>query len=797
MYRELSEQIIRLIKLVCLAVSLSLTTGVAANNHGASSRVAVVAVIVDGPAQREVIPLDIVKTETQALIGNEFKVSFPDDKQINGNWTVDGIKAAARELLNDPEVDIILANGLVSSHILATQSTLNKPVIATVVADPVLQKLPQDDNTSGKRNLVYLADDHTVGSDLELFHSLIQFDRLAILADKLFLEALPELPAVTNDAKQRLKIEIDLIPIANSAAETLAAIPQTIDAVYVPPLPRFDRATMRTLADGLASRKLPTFSLWGRDSLALGLLMTGTGRNVDVRRVARRVALNLQAILLGQDAGTLKVTLRQPEKLAINMTTAEAIGYSPTWETRERALLLHQPTDSDSDKLTLLEAMRTALDNNLTLEIEKLSREIAYDDVQRARASLLPQVNLSSSITQIDQDRANAAFQPERLGRASVGASQLIYSEDVRSNYDISKLIGKAQDEALASAILDTLLTTSSAYLQLLQARAQELVIASNLEVTQRNLELAKERRKIGQVGRGDVLRWRSELAIDRQNLYRAQATTAQAKTELKRILNMDQRDNVNVGDDGIPALIELLSSKRFQRFFNNPQRLATFREFQIEKGLQQAPELRQADLQLAQAERNLLAKKRAYYVPDLSLVGDVGTDYLRGGRGASLGGTMLDREQWSIGVQAAIPLFEGGLRRAETNQAGHQLSQVGFQRIDIEQRVKARIIAALQQTGGSYPAIRLSAEAAAAATDNLALITSAYSVGTRSITDLIDAQDAAVQADLAEAQARYNFMLDYVGVLRAASNFDILLSEAALQQWYLEVESFFQQSGQ
>ena len=409
---------------------------------------------------------------------------------------------------------------------------------------------------------------------------------------------------------------------------------------------------------------------------------------------------------------------------------------------------------------------------------------------------LLPQIKLSSSITGIDEDRANPVGQPERLGRAVANGSQLIYSEDVHAAYDISRLISSAQDEVLAVAVLDTLLITSNAYLQLLLALAQEQVIASNVEVTQRNLELAQERLKIGQVGRGDVLRWQSELAIDRQNLYRSAALRAQAGTELKRILNLDQGHEILVSDSGIPALIELLASKRFQRFYNTPERLGTFREFQVATGLQSAPELRQVEFTVAQAERDLLAKKRAYYVPDVSLVAQAGVDYLRGGSGAALGGTGLDREQWSIGVQAAIPIFEGGLRRAETSQAGRQVSRALLTRLDVEQRIQARIIAAIQKTGGTYPAIRLSAQAAIAARDNLKLITDAYSVGARSITDLIDAQDATVQADLAEAQARYNFMLDFVGVLRAASNFDVLLNAEALQQWYLEVEAYFQDAG-
>ena len=91
----------------------------------------------DGPQQRELIPLDIVRKETLALLGSEFKVDFPAAKQLDGDWSVGGIEAAAERLLSDPEVDVILANGLVSSHVLAAKKVLKKPVIATVIADPV------------------------------------------------------------------------------------------------------------------------------------------------------------------------------------------------------------------------------------------------------------------------------------------------------------------------------------------------------------------------------------------------------------------------------------------------------------------------------------------------------------------------------------------------------------------------------------------------------------------------------------------------------------------------------------
>ena len=142
--------------------------------HVAHARPVIIGVLIDGPAQRELIPLKSLQQETRALLGKEFEVLFPADKQLNGAWSVNGIEVAAQRLLADPEVDIILANGLVSSHVLATEKFLPKPVIATVVADPVLQKLPREGDSSGQGNLVYLADDHTAVSYTHLTLPTIQ-----------------------------------------------------------------------------------------------------------------------------------------------------------------------------------------------------------------------------------------------------------------------------------------------------------------------------------------------------------------------------------------------------------------------------------------------------------------------------------------------------------------------------------------------------------------------------------------------------------------------------------------------
>lgn len=756
------------------------------------AREVTVGVVLDGPSQRQMLPLDVIEQEVTQLMQREFAVNFPPTKMLDGGWTIDGIRRAVRTLLADPAVDIVITNGLLASHEVSRIERLPKPVIAPIVADPVLQRLPERDGSSGRRNLVYLADDHTIGADLDLFHDMLGFRHLAILIDRLFLESLPELLQTTAAAKARLGIEIALVPVEDDAQAALAAMPPAVDAVYIPPLPRVNAANMRRLAEQLIEKRLPSFSLLGVDMLELGFLMTGSGRNVDVTRASRRVALNLQSILLGTDAGTLKVGLSQPQKLAINMRTARAIGYSPRWRELETAIIVNDEPAVTDERFTLVGALQRAIDSNLALRIDDLERAIAADQVTAARAGLLPRLSSAVTATTIDRDRANPAFTPEREGSIGVSASQVIYSESLRSNFDIARLLRDAQDQAFRQRLLDTIANTATTYLQVLQALAERSVRASNVSVTEFNLELAITRQRIGQAGRGDVLRWQSQLATDRQRLYTATADADQAATELKRILNIDLNTGVEVDDTGIPALIALLDSDRFQRFFDNPQKLATFRRYHVELATQNAPELIELENQAASVARGLLAARRAYYVPDLSITGQATTNLLRGGRGASLRGTGLDDDEWSIGLQATLPLYEGGARAADTSLFRHQLRQLDLQRDNVRDIVESRAIAAMQKAGGTYPAIRLSREAATAARSNLELVTEAYSVGTMSVTDLINAQDAALAAKLSEAQARYAFMIDFIAVLRSVADFDLLLEPNGSENWYQQADEYF-----
>jgi len=748
----------------------------------------VIGFVTDGPEARSrtSIPISVLEQEIQSLVGDEFTVLLPEDKRLDGGWNLEGVRDALRRQLADPEVDILITLGGVSSNEVARMDS-PKPVMAAVTADAELQELPISAETggSGKNNFVYLSNFTSIDDDIRTFVESVGFEHLVALVDQLTLESIPVLAQVkAARLEDQLGIRITVIPVTDSVEQALASLPNDGDAVYVTPLLRLDEAAMARLGDGLIERELPSFSFLGRSELGYGILMATGGREEDDVRYMRRLALNVQRMLLGEEAAEIPVSFRESRRLAINMRTARAIGFAPRFAIVSDADRHYDDELDAGEPLSLAEAMAEALQANLNLRVAEVDPLLAREGVGFAKSVLLPQFGFGVHGVRIDEDRANPLFQAEHTVDAQLTGSQVLYSDDDRANLRVAGYLANSADYEYRVFVLDTLQAAARAYLEVLRARALRDVLFSNLDVTRANLDLANIRESIGISGRGDVLRWESQLATDRQNFATADAGYLGALTNFNRILNRPQTQPFSVSGQNVAQSIALFEDERFRAFIDNAAVWATFQSFTVEKALREAPELMSLDQAIAAQERQVVSSRRKYYVPELALVGAAGNNLSRGGAGSNVAGLGLDDQSWSLALTANWPLFTSGALRSRLNQDRYGLRRLQSQRLALEEQIEARTRFAMYRAVGSYPAMEFSQDAARAARENLALVTDAYSQGVVSVTDLIDAQDAALATDLRAADAEYAFIIDVVDIFRSTSDFSVLLEPGRVESW-------------
>jgi outer membrane protein len=771
-----------------IAFLLSVTTPVFA-------REVRVGVLLDGPSAREVINADALEHAASAVYGDGLTLTVAPQSRLNGNWNVTALNAALDRLEADPQVDVVVTLGFAASHLVAHRPRLPKPTIAASVLDPVLQSFPLKGGTSGRHNFSYVTNFDRVDDQLSTFHRISGFSHLAVLADPLALQVVQELQNKATELQALTGTTIVLRP-THDLTDALANLPPGTDAVYVTPLMRLSNDDLRSLADQLAQRKLPTFSLLGRSEVEQGILLTTSSDTERTERLARRVALDIQRIVEGNDAADLEVAVPGEERLVVNMRTAQLIGFSPHWDDLTDAVQLAAEEGQGQRPLSLLQALNAAIGNNPTLHAAQLEADIAADQTRIARSALLPSLAANASYTQIDAGHANALLQAQRTSEAGGTAQLTLYSDSAWAGWSVSRRLAAAADEQAQQELLDTIQQTATAYFGLLRAKSVTGVRRQNVENTRQNLETARAREAVGLSTRSEFLRWVAQMAGARQDLLAAEANDRQATVELARLIHDESPQSLVIVEAGIDEPLKWIASPHTQKYLETPAKWQVFQEFILSQAHEHSPEVKRVDQLIAGQQREVTSARRAFFIPDLVAVGIAADQFDRSGAGSQRTAATPGNTAWSVGIQARLPIFSGGALEAKLSESRHQLRQLDTQRDATVDAVDARARSVLARITSSYPAIALAREAAAAAQENYTRVADAYARGVVSITDLISAQDASLNAELAQAQATFTFLIDFADTLRVSNSFDVLLDPQTREPWYDSVDAWFRAHG-
>jgi len=765
-----------------------------------------IGIVQDGPWATGQDGLQVFQKEIEAVMKGAAEVRFPADKQIVAKWDSSSVRQSLQTLLDDPEVDLVLALGLIASHEAGQMTGLKKPIIAPLVADAAVQGVPMDPKTgsSGQHNYAFISNPSVMAKDIEVLRDLTGAHKIAFLSTSAYWSAIP--PLRTNVVRIMKAQGVEMIPVnvGSSVAATLEALPEGIEAAYIGPLVHLSAEQQSELAAGLIARRVPSFAMAGRLGAERGFF-AAIDVGLDLDRRARRTALNVERILIGkEDPGTLKVIIARRERLVINMATARSMSFWPNFATLTEAELINTDSAEAKDPLNIERATRMAVARNLDLQANQQEVAAGAEEIRKARANILPQVSLSASGVMIDSDRASPfANQAQRQLSASGKLTQTLYAEGAYANLSIQKHLQKSREYQRSTLVLDTVRDASLAYLDVLRAGTFERIQKDNLGLTRTNLELAEVRRSIGVAGPSEVYRWQSQLANDRASVISAIATRNATEIALNRILNLPMEGSLDLKESRLEDPLDVLGGRSLFTTLDNPWAFKIFRSFMVQEALQAAPELKAVDAALSATQRRITAAGRAWWLPTFGVQAQLDQVLAQGGAGAevdpatAMSGIPIPNDtSWSVGVSAQIPLFAGLSRDAEQNQAERSLEQTRLQRQALAQRVEQRVRTALHQAGASFANIRLSRAAAVAAAKNLEVVQDTYARGAMTYLNLLDAQNAALVARQIAANAVYDFLVDFTQVQRAASRFDLLSSPEDRKAWQDRLQLFLQKQG-
>jgi len=761
-----------------------------------------IGIVFDGPSNLNLSTLEAYKKEIVDLTEDEFNITFLEQNILVSDWTASGVRGSIDKLLRDPNVNIVITLGIIGSTEISRRKKLPKPVIAPWIIDTYLLGLPiTQDGTSGVRNLYYLNTPETLDRDISAFKEIVGFQKMALLYMPIVTELVPEIEGYVINLARENGIEIFLLPERSSVEGTLTAIPPGIQSVFVTPLINHTDQEIAKLYDGLIERKLPSFSMIGAREVKEGALI-GLTPVLDLTRQARRVALAVQSILLGEDAGNLPVEFKVQEKLTINMATSRAINFYPKWEVMTDADLINEHSGNTGRTLSLEQAVDESVKANLDILAADQFVAAGAQNIKLALSELLPRSEIFLDNKYIDRDRAAASFgiQPERSISGVANLRQLIYSDSTWSNLTVQKHLQESRKYSRDEIRLDIIAATSIGYLNVLRAKTIENIQKDNLKLTKSNLEIAEVRRDIGVASPAEVYRWESEISSNRIEVVNSEAKRKNSEIIVNRLLHRPQGEKFRTVEAGLNDPTLIVSDPRLDRYINNPGVFEIFLNFMVSQGLEQSPEISKLDSQIQAQDRILKTSKRAFWLPTLSAFSEVRQFFYKGGAGSDvdlgeqfpIDVSEQDDTEWIVQFQASFPLFRSGGKVADYRQARSELSRLRFEKDSTRTKVEEEIRTSLNNSGASFPSIGFANDAAEAARKNLELVTDSYSQGVVSIIDLLDAQNAALSAELNAANAVYDFLIDLMNVQRAVGKFDFFTTPQERTEWFRELEEFY-----
>jgi outer membrane protein len=729
-----------------------------------------IALVFDGDPVYDHGFYEMIEREIVDLLSDEFTVEFTE---FADNWSLESAKMTLERALRSDEITIVVTLGILSSYAALELSSPRKPVVVGFDANLFIDETPLPKSSriayfKGKKHLL---------TELRLFSDITNASSIAVIGDASLID-FSLIRNQINIAIEDLGKEVVMIPVTDDPSIALSQLKKLKPGgVLLLPLPRMEPSS---LIQGINALKIPSFSFGGEDLVEMGVLMTTTP-NSEFIRIGRRIALNIQDYLLNGHFEPADFAFFRTEQVIINATTAEEIGVDLPWRVTAEAKMIAPVIPSSIEQFTLFFATERAVKQNLDLISERYVVKSGREEVMKTLSALLPKVNTNAKARMVNPNLARVAngLEPQRVVRGSVDLSQMIYREDLVSGYSIEKREQEARKFDKASVQLDVIYNTTIAYLLVLRIEADKQIAQENLELTQANLKRAHELVDTGQARLSEVYRWESELATNRETLVNIQAELDNIKTEFNRLLNRPLTDAVYLSNLSPVDSNLLLGLGTLSNLVDSPGTFERYKLFLTSLAKRTSPEIKAYEERVLAQYRNVVAKKRAYYLPDFALFGTLNRDFWMSGLGTQTPNDGSNKKPFGeLGINVTYPISTGGLRGAEKRQSIYELDKLRTDMLSTTQKIEERVVKAIDNMKSSYDGIFLAKQSAIAGEKNLVIVTNSYARGIVSIVDLIDAQNTAIVAKQSYSNALYDYLIDYMEMERSLGQFDHYLDE-------------------
>ena len=448
---------------------------------------------------------------------------------------------------------------------------------------------------------------------------------------------------------------------------------------------------------------------------------------------------------------------RRMKRVGTNRTGVKRMGLKPV--AAALAAWLVAPSALAVDLVGVYEL---AQNNDPQLQAAKFRRDASAEARPQARANLLPSLTATGSVTQGDSQTSISGFEfpstdtDEENLRLSL--TQSLYDHANYKRLDIAKGQVSQGEAVYQQAYQDFLVRVADAYFNVLTAIDGVTFAEAEEKALQRQFEQAEQRFEVGLTAVTDV-------------------HEARASYDNARARAIVSRNNLADAQEGLRELAG--------QYFSDLDPLQTelpleapspgTAEAWVEIALANNPSVQSARFGVEIAEGNANLQRAGHY-PSLNLTASVNefTNNKFFGRDpftqepSDIAQTLVNDDKRVV-LQLNVPIYQGGAVTSRTRQARFELNAAQHD-LDAQQRATVRqtqnafraVMAGTQQVEAFGQAL-VSAESALEATQ------AGFEVGTRTIVDVLIAEQRYFQAQRDNSNARHTYIVDHLRLKAAA----------------------------
>jgi outer membrane protein len=386
---------------------------------------------------------------------------------------------------------------------------------------------------------------------------------------------------------------------------------------------------------------------------------------------------------------------------------------------------------------TLQQALARTYETNPILLAQRAELRRLDSGVALQRAAGRPQIAANADYNQEISVTRKLGTRGRSLSVSTNVQQVLFASGRIRNSVRAAETRVIAGRADLRATEADVLTEAVSVYADLLRDREVQVYALGQIRALATNLDSARARFRVGDLTRTDVSQSEARLALARSNLATAEGRLQSSEENFQRVVGA--RAGVL---EPLPPL--------------PPMPLTA--EQAVESALVDNPDVASIVAQARAAGYDVSATK-AERLPTISAVGFASYDDALGTADRAAGvpkGTVLDRVTTvEAGFSIRLPLYQGGAASARVRQAEETRAQVWERAIAAERLTVANARAAFATWRSAL--IAITANEAAASANEMALqsIKVEQTVGSRSILDVLNAEQELLQSRIDLADAR------------------------------------------